>query len=132
MVRIRSFNFETDYDTIKEWWNKHGSFAPRKEQLPKHGLVVVDGRKPICAGFLYNTDSSICVFEFVISDPEAEKKLRDKSLRKLIDSIKSLSKKLDYNLIYTSINIEAYIRKLKDSGFIEVDKNQTHMFCELV
>ena len=93
-------------------------------------MVEVKG-KPVCAGFLYNTDSKICVFEFVVSNPKATKKDRIIALNQLIKSVQDIAKQRKYSLIYTSINIEAYIRKLKDAGFVEIDRNQTHMFYEV-
>lgn len=131
MVRARNIDLSKDYDTICAWWTAHGSFPPKPEHLAPIGVMVEIDRKPVCAGFLYNTDSKICVFEFVVSNPEASKKDRDECLRHLIDRIKGLAKELGYTLIYTSVNIEAYISKLKDAGFIEADKNQVHMFYEV-
>ena len=131
MVRARKFDLSKDYDILEKWWRGHGSFPPEPEHLAPMGIVVEVDQKPICAGFLYNTDSKICVFEFVVSDPDASKEDRCNSLNLLIDRIQRLARELEYSLIYTSINIEAYIRKLKDAGFVEADKNQTHMFYKI-
>ena len=131
MVTVRGFKYSDDYDTISTWWKKHGSFAPKKPHLSDNGFIVYVDDSPICAGWVYNTDSAICVFEFVVSNPDATKEDRDLGLRQLIEYVKAWSEFKGYDLIYTSINISAYINKLKDSGFIEVDKNQTHMFYEI-
>lgn len=127
----RKFDFNKDYGTISTWWERHGSHTPKKEHLSKTGIIVEIDSTPICAGFLYNTDSKICVFEFVVSNPDADKQDRKLALELLIKKIKNKAIKRGYSLIYTSINIPAYIAKLKDAGFIEVDTNQTHMFYEV-
>lgn len=131
MVEARSFDLSTDYDIISGWWGQHGSFAPKPEHLSPTGIMVSVDEDPVCAGFLYNTDSKICVFEFVVSNPKSPKKDRNAALEHLIDMIKLIAKDRGYSLIYTSINIQAYIKKLTNAGFLEADKNQTHLFCEL-
>jgi len=131
MIEARKFDLSKDYGTICSWWQKHDSYAPMPDHLPPTGIIVENAKSPICAGFLYNTDSKICVFEFVVSNPEVSKEDRDKCLKLLIETIQEIAKELEYTLIYTSINIEAYIKKLKSAGFIEVDKNQTHMFFKM-
>lgn len=131
MVSVRKFDLSRDYDILSEWWQAHGSFPPKPEHLSSTGIVVEAEDKPVCAGFLYQTDSKICVFEFVVSDPKADKQIRSDALKHLIQTIKSIAKEGEYTLIYTSIKIDAYINKLKDAGFIKADVNQTHMFCEI-
>lgn len=116
-----------DYDVINEWWQEHGSFAPDKHHLPKNGIIVYDVEN-IAAGFLYNTDSSICVFEFVICNPNVSKEKRDEGLDLLIKGAIEWAENNEYSLIYTSIGIQKYIQRLKDNDFIEADNNQTHMF----
>lgn len=131
MVEARKFDFNKDYDILQTWWNEHGLYPPKPEHLSNTGIIIEVEEKPACAGFLYHTDSKICVFEFVVSNPKIEKFQRERALKKLIEAVKNIAKKWDYHLIYTSINKEAYIKKLKDADFIEVDKNQTHMFFEV-
>jgi len=130
-VRARKFDISKDYDILSSWWRAHDSFPPKREHLSPIGIVVEVEGKPVCAGFLYNTDSKICVFEFVVCDPEASKENRHDALNHLIETIQKLAKELEYTLIYTSINIESYIKKLEKAGFVETDNNQTHMFCEV-
>jgi len=131
MVVARAFDLSKDYDILSSWWKAHQSFPPKREHLSNTGIVVEIEGKPVCAGFLYNTDSKICVFEFVVSDPFAKKQIRCDALNLLIETIKNIAKAREYSLIYTSINIDAYIKKLKESGFIVADRGQVHMFYEV-
>jgi hypothetical protein len=127
-VRARKVDLSTDYDTIALWWKKHGSYAPMRDHLPPIGIMVEKDREPICVGFLYNTDSKICVIEFIICDPEAEKELRDIALNHLIKTLRDIALELEYTAIYNSTGIKKFIGRLKEQGFKEADKNQTHMF----
>lgn len=129
-MQKRYFDFAKDYATIQEWWRKHGSFAPKPEHLSTTGFLI-ETDKPLCAGFLYKTDSKICVFEFVVSNPDAEKNERQTALDFLIEAVKSWAREQGFSLIYTSVKIPSYVRKLAEHGFIEADTNQTHMFYQV-
>lgn len=127
---VRPFDFSRDYDTISQWWEEHNSFAPKPEHLSTTGIIV-EADIPLCAGWLYKTDSKICVFEFVVSNPKADKEIRDASLELLIESIKKISKEQGYKLIYSSVKGLRYIMRLQQQGFVVVDEHQTHCFCEV-
>jgi predicted ATP-grasp superfamily ATP-dependent carboligase len=130
---VVTIDFEVDkhYVIINQWWRVHGSFPPKIEHLPKTGFIVEADGKPTCAGFVYKTDSSICVFEFVVSNPDASKQEKDDCLKQLISSVKSWSKENGFSLIYSSIGIPKYIKRLQEQGFVVADEKQTHIFCEV-
>jgi hypothetical protein len=52
---------ENDYDqTLVRWWNDWGWTPPSKDFLPDNGaggIMVLEGDEPICAGFIYITNS---------------------------------------------------------------------------
>lgn len=128
MVRARIIDLSKDYDTICAWWKEHGSYAPMQDHLPPTGVMVEEDREPICCGFLYNTDAKICVVEFIICNPDTEKEVRDVALNYLIKRLRDIAIELGYTAIYNSTGIPKMIDRLKDAGFVEADKNQTHMF----
>jgi len=127
----RKFDFLADYAMIQEWWQLHGSFAPKPQHLSSTGLII-EADIPLCAGWLYNTDSKICVFEFVVCNPKIEKSLRDTALTLLIEEIKKLALSRGYELIYSSVKGLKYIKRLIDAGFMVADTDQTHCFYEVV
>ena len=126
LVEARLFDFNKDYDMIQEWWSHHKSFAPK----PQHLVVEVE-REPVCAGWVYRTDSTICVFEFVICDPLKDKETRNQALSKLIQTVKLWAKEQGFGLIYSSIGISSYIKRLVDEDFVIADKHQTHVFYKI-
>ena len=88
------------YDTIlKGWWKDWGWEAPLRDFLPQDGvggIMVWDGDIPVCAGFLYNTNSKVAWIEFIISNKEYRlKPNRDESIKQLIDSLISVAKNMD-------------------------------------
>ena len=126
----RLFDLDKDYAIIQEWWKQHGSFAPKPQHLSSTGLII-EADNPLCAGWLYNTDSKICVFEFVVSNPNVSKDLRDAALTLLIQEIKKLASNRGYELIYSSVKGMKYINRLLAAGFIIADEEQVHCFCEV-
>ncbi len=126
----RSFDLTKDYAIIQEWWKLHGSFAPKPQHLSSTGLII-EADNPLCAGWLYNTDSKICVFEFVVSNPNVDKHLRDAALTLLIEEIKKLASDRGYELIYSSVKGIKYIARLQAAGFIVADEDQVHCFYEV-
>lgn len=134
ITKTRQFDTGKDYFIIQSWWQKHGSFAPQLHHLPNSpdgGIMVEVDDVPTCCGFMYRTDSSICVFEFVVSNPASNKEQRELGLDTLIQTANDWAEKKGYKLIYSSIGIQSYIHRLKKKGFIEADKGQTHMFKEV-
>lgn len=127
MVEVRKFDLLKDYVTLQKWWNEYGSFAPIPDHLPPTGVIVEIEEKPVCAGFLYNTDAKICVMEFLICDPQINKENRDLGLNRLIEVLRDLAISRGYTAIYSSTGIPKFIGRLKEQGFVEADKNQTHM-----
>lgn len=127
---IRLFDLNRDYATIQEWWKLHGSFAPKPQHLSSTGLII-EADNPLCAGWLYNTDSKICIFEFVVSNPNVSKELRDAALTLLIEEIKKLASNRGYELIYSSVKGMKYINRLQVAGFVVADDDQTHCFFEV-
>lgn len=129
---IRLYDPSLDYAELNRWWTLHGSRAPQQRFLPATGFIVsVDGVRA-CAGFVYKTDSKLCVFEFTICNPEVEKEKRSEALDMLILAVKKWAKANGYEFIYTCANIMRYKMRLMDSGFVEGDSGQQHFLYEVV
>lgn len=131
MVNARKFDLSRDYDILFDWWYAHNSFPPKPEHLSTTGIVVEVEDKPVCAGFLYKTDSKICILEFVVCDPGAAKKARDQGLSHLIEEVKIWAVKEGYTLIYNSSKFGKFINRLQDAGFVIVDTDMKHCFYEV-
>jgi len=127
----KDFSYDEHYGIIEKWWIASRSYPPKREHLSATGILVEADGKPACVGFIYRTDSKICIFEFVVSNPEIGKEQRDAALTFLIESAKEWAKSNGFTLIYCSIGIQKYINRLEESGFIKADTNQTHIFYEV-
>ncbi len=97
-----------DYENIlTKWWSDWGWESPSKDFLPQDGLggiMVYDEDEPICAGFVYVTNSSVSWVDWIISSKTYRKKpQRGDALIMLVDALTAICKsngaKYSYALI---------------------------------
>ena len=125
-----------DYDTtLKGWWKDWGWEAPSRDFLPQDGaggIIVLDGEVPVCAGFLYNTNSKVAWVEFIISNKDYKlKPNRDESIKKLIDSLISIAKNMNKKYIFANNNNPSLINHFIGKGFNIGAKNQTELVINI-
>ena len=117
---------ETDYDNILcGWWKDWRWTPPAKEFLPedgKGGFIVYDGDTPICAGFMYLTNSKAVWCDWIISNMMyKDRKKRKEALDLLISTISFQAELLGKKYIYALIKSRPLIDIYKKSGFVEGD-----------
>lgn len=121
-----------DYDTLVKWWKFWRFCPPTQEVLPDNGLsgiVITDeDDKPICAGFLYYTNSPIAWIEFIVSNPDVkDKKIRHDSLVFLINELSGIALLNNRKVIYSSLKNENLMNKYVECGFQKGGSNTTEM-----
>lgn len=65
-----------DIEMIQQWYSARGVEVPSANSLPEIGYIVGD----IAAGFIYQTDSSICMLDGYITNPTRIGSLRDEAI----------------------------------------------------
>ena len=109
-----------DYDNIlKGWWKDWGWEAPSRDFLPQDGqggVMVWDGDTPVCAGFLYNTNSKVAWVDWIISNKEY-KESRKEALSILIQTLTSVAKNLDNKFAYALIKHNGLIGVYEQQGY---------------
>ena len=77
-----------DWDTLSEWWAAWPEWTvPGRSFLPGNGtsgLMIQKNGIPITAGFIYETNSSAILFEWVISNPDYRQRDRGNAVELLI------------------------------------------------
>ena len=70
---------EDDYENILlGWWSDWGWDAPIKDFLPENGtggLIIFDDDIPICAGYIYNSNSKLSWIDWIVSSHTYRKKI---------------------------------------------------------
>ena len=135
MLTLRPL-IESDYDNILlGWWSDWGWTAPVKEMLPQDGVggvIIYDDEEPVCAGFLYMTNSRMCWVEWVISNKNYRKKpQRAEALTLLIETLTVIAKNNGAKLAYTVIKNESLSKVYKQVGYIDGDTNIKEMIKAL-
>ena len=123
-----------DYDDILVgWWKDWGWQAPTRDFLPQDGMggiIVWDGDTPVCAGFLYNTNSKVAWVDWIISNKQY-KESRKEALTILVDSLTSLAKGIDNKFAYALIKHDGLINVYEGVGYVKGDSYNKEMIKAL-
>ena len=128
-LTLRPYRLD-DYETLVSWWAGHNWPVVAPQALPNLGYVV-EGDKPICAGFLYRTDSMIAWSEFIVADPESKIEERDKGLDMILDGLKKTATEMGFKALFTTLVHKRLIERHKKHGYNITDENVTNMVCSL-
>ncbi len=124
---MRKFNPSTDYHTVCEWWRQHNWDCVPKDCLPVTGYIIDD----VCVGFLYKTDSKIAWLEYIVSNKNSDKEVRNKGLDKVIDTLINDAYESGFKALFTSVEHPALIERYAKHHFVSTDKNVTNMIRRL-
>ena len=114
----------TDYDIILlQWWSDWRWTAPSRDFLPDNGTggyMVYDGETPVCAGFMYETNSKAIWCDWVISNIKyKDRTKRKEALSLLIKTISEQARMLNKKYVYALIKNKPLINVYKKQGFME-------------
>ena len=125
---VRPLN-EIDYDELLlGWWKDWGWTPPPKDFLPETGYVVMDKETPVCAGFLYYTNSSVVLLEFIISNKSYRKKPhRTQAVQFLIDFLTEMCRISEAKYVFSMLKSIPLIDKYEKAGYVKGDKHAQEM-----
>ena len=135
LLNVRVLN-DTDYEQIlTKWWKDWNWEAPTKDFLPdngKGGVIVFDGETPVCAGFMYATNSKAAWIDWIISNKEYRVKPNRKvAICLLIEVLTETAKNTGYIYCYALIKSNPLIQIYKDYGYIQGDSYTSEMIKKL-
>ncbi len=127
---------EEDYQShITRGWSDWGWTAPVKDFLPdngKGGIIVLDDGEPVCAGYLYITNSKVAWVDFIISNKEYRKKPhRGNAIGLLIETLTNLAKKNGSKFCYALIKHKSLQETYEKLGYIQGDSYTSEMIKAL-
>lgn len=116
------------YETAVSWWVAH-KWAPVPESaLPTIGLVSFADGEPVAVAWLYQTDSTFSILEWMVSNPDYKnKEMRGKAIDSLIFALVNAAKNLGFTHIYTSTKAGKYMKRLQDQGFNLTESNMNNL-----
>jgi hypothetical protein len=120
---VRELN-ENDYeDILVGWWKQWGWEPPQRDFLPndgKGGVIVYDENVPICAGFMYITNSKVAWVDWIISNKEYTKKPQRKdAIKLLVSTLTGICKTTSSKYIYALIKNESLVNTYEELGYIQ-------------
>ena len=132
---IRELN-ETDYDKILVgWWKQWGWEAPQRDFLPndgKGGIIIYDDEMPVCAGFMYLTNSKVAWVDWIISNKEYTKKPQRKdAIKLLVSALTDICKKTGSKYVYALIKHASLIETYQELGYVKGDTYNNEMIKKL-
>ena len=131
---IRKLN-PTDYDnTLVGWWKDWGWDAPAKDFLPddgEGGLLVLDEDIPVCAGFIYITNSKVAWVDWIISNKNYKKKNKHEAVKLLVDRLTGLCKKSGSKYAYALIKHKGLVETYTELGYTKADNYTQEMIKAL-
>jgi hypothetical protein len=129
---IRILN-DTDYEEILIGWWKDWGFVPvERDFLSDLGLIVYDGDIPVCAGFVYATNSSVSLVNWIISNKDYRKKPnRSEALDFLIYKLTEVCKQSGFKYIFVNNNNSNLISRFQKQGYSVGVKNSTELILKI-
>lgn len=107
------------YLDILDQWYKARDWQP----LPatQTGIMVFDEDKPICAGWLYKTDSAICLISNIISNQYTSRNKKE-AIKFLLESLELEGKKQGFNIMLLFMTVRSITNIAKQNGYIQTGK----------
>lgn len=122
---------DNDYkDILVGWWEQWGWEPPQKDFLPrdgKGGIIVYDGDTPICAGYMYLTNSKVSWVDWIISNKEYKGKERKAAISLLVDTLTNICKNAGSKYVYALIKHQGLIETYEMLGYIKGDSYTSEM-----
>ena len=123
---------ETDYeDILVGWWKDWKWTPPLKDFLPsdgKGGVMVLDNDIPVCAGFVYMTNSKVAWVDWIISNREYKKKpQRKEALDLLITTLTNICRDTGNKYCYALIKNKSLIKTYETLGYTSADNYTQEM-----
>lgn len=118
---------DEDYETIANWWKWWKWPVLPKKSLPPTGLMVEKGNVSIVSCYIYITNSTGALLEWVVSNPEYREKDRKQAIELLLVAAEKMLKDQGVTYIFSIGRNKNLINTHKKLGWIIDSKTSTEM-----
>lgn len=120
MIKLKRIK-EEDLTHIYDWWEQWPKWTPLpRTHLPDNGLgglIVYNNDEPVVAGFMYNTNSSMVLVEWIISNPEYRDKNRKECIQTLITGFEEMAKAMGKKSVFSIGRHKGLMNTHKELGW---------------
>ena len=124
----------SDYEILSDWWKAWGWPVMAKDMLPDNGtggIMVENKGENIVAGFLYWSNSKLVWLDWVISNPNADKKIRKQAIEMLILTAEQMVKDAGSKYMM-SISRSNSLLKIHEKIGWSIDKTPSHEMIKVI
>ena len=125
---------ESDYLILSDWWKAWGWPVMAKDMLPDNGtggIMVENKGENIVAGFLYWSNSKLVWLDWIISNPNADKKIRKQAIEMLILTAEQMVKEAGSKYMM-SISRSNSLLKIHEKIGWSIDKTPSHEMIKVI
>ncbi len=125
---------ESDYLILSDWWKAWGWPVMAKDMLPDNGtggIMVENKGENIVAGFLYWSNSKLVWLDWIISNPNADKKIRKQAIEMLILTAEQMVKDAGSKYMM-SISRSNSLLKIHEKIGWSIDKTPSHEMIKVI
>ena len=125
---------ESDYEILSDWWKAWGWPIMAKDMLPDDGtggIMIENEGENIVAGFLYWSNSKLVWLDWIISNPNADKKIRKQAIEMLILTAEQMVKEAGSKYIM-SISRSNSLLKIHEKIGWSIDKTPSHEMIKII
>lgn len=113
----------SDYEgVLVGWWKDWGFIPPSRDFLPEDGaggVMVLDGDEPVCAGFMYATNSKVAWVNWIVSSKTYRKKPnRSRAITLLVETLTNIAKNTGHKYVYVLIKNNNLINTYEKVGYV--------------
>ena len=124
----------SDYEILSDWWKAWGWPVMAKDMLPDNGtggIMVENEGENVVAGFLYWSNSKLVWLDWIISNPNADKKIRKQAIEMLILTAEQMVKDAGSKYIM-SISRSNSLLKIHEKIGWSIDKTPSHEMIKVI
>jgi len=136
MLKAEWFNINDDsdfdkyYPLVFKWWQDWKWQPINPIMLPQNGIIIKDteNNQYICAGWLWITDSAMCIIDLIISNRNYKnKQLKKQAFIELIKNLETIARKLEFKAIFTTTKHDSLIKSFESLDYAKDGKKDQNM-----
>lgn len=127
-LKARPFNLAVDEHLFRSMAELRGEKIPKEIfGLAPTGLVVTNGNKPVCVGFMIKCDNGMAIFSDFLSDPRETPEVRNEAVEMMREVFYNEAHRCGLKFVTSFTKHPKLADRLENLGFKKMDDGYTQM-----